>query len=294
VALIVVFIAAMLGVVRPLLAPVGRRARRRAHAARAGGREILTPQLFVGVLIVALLAGWASHALGISVVVGGFLAGLAMPAREPLRRDVAAELFQLTTIVLFPVFLAVSGLNTDFTTLSSASLGGLGLLLVAGVVAKWPAGAALARAGGLSWRDGNAVGVLLNCRGPLPLVASLMGLQAGVISPVLQVGVVVMALLTTAMTGPLLDRLGVGGPGGEPADAAPRRRRRAAAGVAAGDRRGDLAAPAGKVSGWPAATAPSRRARRTPTPCRPWSWPHRRRWCLPPQPTTTSAWSRCR
>lgn len=216
-ALIGAFIAGMLGVVRPLLAPVGRRAQRRAQhgaqrwVAHAAGREILTPPLFALVVVVALLAGWASHALGISVVVGGFLAGVAMPAREPLRRDVAGELFHLTAIVLFPVFLAVSGLNTDFTTLTAGSLGGLGLLLVAGVVAKWPIGAGLARGGGLSWAEGNALGVLLNCRGPLPLVVALMGLHAGVISPVLQVGAVLMALLTTAMTGPLLDRLSATG-----------------------------------------------------------------------------------
>lgn len=80
------------------------------------------------------------------------------------------------------------------------------MVLVASVVAKWPAGAALARLGGLGWAQGNVLGILLNCRGLLPVVVALTGLQMGVISPVMQVGAVLMALVTTIMTGPLFDR----------------------------------------------------------------------------------------
>lgn len=220
--LITVYIGAMLFVVRPLLSPLGRRyesaARRRGvldehgkwsqmdEYAPAGVGWVLTHHMFAVVIVVVLLSGWVAHILGLNVIVGGFLAGVAMPAREGLMRDVAAELFDLTAIVLLPIFLAFSGLNTDFTTLTVASLGGLAVFIVASVVAKWPAGAALARASGLSWAEGNVLGVLLNCRGLLPLVVALIGIQTGVISPVMQVGAVLMALVTTVMTGPLFDR----------------------------------------------------------------------------------------
>lgn len=133
--------------------------------APAGVGWVLTHQMFAVIIIVVLLSGWLAHLLGLNVIVGGFLAGVVMPAREGILRDVASELFDVTAIVLLPIFLAFSGLNTDFTTLTVGSLGGLATFVVASVVAKWPAGAVLARAGGLGWAQGNVLGILLNCRG---------------------------------------------------------------------------------------------------------------------------------
>jgi Kef-type K+ transport system membrane component KefB len=63
----------------------------------------------------------------------------------------------------------------------------------------------MARAGGLTWAEGNVIGVLMNCRGLLVLVVALVGLRAGIITPVMQLGAVLMALITTSMTGPLFD-----------------------------------------------------------------------------------------
>jgi len=72
-------------------------------------------------------------------------------------------------------------------------------------VAKWAGGAAFARIGGFSWAEGNVLGILMNCRGLLVLVVALVGVQNRVITPVMQLGAVLMALITTAMTGPLFD-----------------------------------------------------------------------------------------
>ena len=118
----------------------------------------------------------------------------------------AARLSDLTSSVLLPIFLAFSGLNTDFTTLGTAYIGGILLFLAAAILAKWVGGAVFARLGGLSWAEGNVLGILMNCRGLLVLVVALIGLNAGVISPQFQAAGVLMALVTTAMTGPLFDR----------------------------------------------------------------------------------------
>jgi Kef-type K+ transport system membrane component KefB len=99
----------------------------------------------------------------------------------------------------------VSGLQTDMTKLTGSAFVGLALFLVAGVVAKWGGGLLFGRLGGLSWGEGNVIGVLMNCRGLLVLVVALEGLNSGVLTPVMQVGGVLMALITTAMTGPLVD-----------------------------------------------------------------------------------------
>ncbi len=221
---IALYLAAMIFVVPRLLVPLGRgyrtQARERGPIGDHGtGAELhesespgvgraFTPHLFAVIVVVVLVSGWIAHILGLSVIVGGFLAGMAMPARQGIMRDIAPRLFDVTAIVLLPIFLAFSGLNTDFTTLTVASLGALGVFIVASVVAKWPASAVLARTVGLRWAEANALGILLNCRGLLPLVVALIGIRLEVLSPVMQVGAVLMALVTTIMTGPLFDRFG--------------------------------------------------------------------------------------
>jgi Kef-type K+ transport system membrane component KefB len=166
----------------------------------------LTTGDYVTVLIVAIGSGYVAHLLGLTVIVGGFMAGLALPRREMLFPILDHRLGELTSAVLLPIFLAVSGLATNFRLLSTAALGGLTVLLVAAIASKWIGGALLARFSGMSWAEGNVVGVLMNCRGLLVLVVALVGVQERVITPVLQLGAVLMALVTTAMTGPLFDR----------------------------------------------------------------------------------------
>ena len=218
-----VYLAAMFGIVKPLLAPLGRRYERNV-VTRGGPADdaawstldkfgpsgvgwALTPGMFATILVVVFASGLVAHLLGINVIVGGFVAGAVLPARRGLIRDMTATLFDLTAIVLLPVFLAFSGLNTDFTQLRPSALVGIGVLLVAAVAAKWGGGALCGRLAGLSWRDSNALGVLMNCRGLLVLVVGLIAVQQGVIAGPLQLGGVVMALVTTAMTGPLFDRI---------------------------------------------------------------------------------------
>ena len=106
----------------------------------------------------------------------------------------------------FPsVYGAVSGLNTDLRKIQPNLLLGLLLFLVLMVVSKWLAGYVAGRAAGLEKRDANVIGVLLNCRGLLILAVGLIGLQLGVITPQTQLVFVIGAIVTTMMTGPLLD-----------------------------------------------------------------------------------------
>lgn len=167
-----------------------------------------TSGLFALTLIVVVVSGLLADILGLTVVVGGFLAGLAIPHRVAMYQALHERLGDLAATILLPIFLAFSGLMTDFTLLSTPALGGLMVLLGAAVISKWGGGALLGRAGGLAWRDANVLGILMNCRGLLVLVIGLVGVQNGVITPLMQVGAVLMALITTMMTGPLFDRYG--------------------------------------------------------------------------------------
>lgn len=190
------YIVVLFAVVRPLLVPLGR-------AYERNGR--LTPDLFAIVLILLFASAYTAHQIGINVIVGGFLAGAVLPARGGLHRDMAARLSDFTAVILLPIFLAFSGLNTDFTALSVDHLPGIALFVAAGVVGKWLGSMLFARMAGMTWSEGNVLGILMNCRGLLVLVVALIGFNQGVLSAPMQVGGVVMALVTTMMTGPLFD-----------------------------------------------------------------------------------------
>lgn len=166
-----------------------------------------SPEFLAMIVIVTFLSAWMAQRLGLSTIVGGFMAGIAMPAREELFRDLSARLSDVTATILLPIFLAFSGLATDFTKLKPEFWFGIALFLIAGVVAKWGGGLIFGKLGGLTWAEANVVGILMNCRGLLILVVALIAFNdSKVITAEMQVGGVLMALITTMMTGPLFDR----------------------------------------------------------------------------------------
>lgn len=193
-----IFIGVMFGLVRPLLA--------RHLGPRVEAQGNLTAAQFAGVIILMFASALVADRIGINVIPGAFLAGAVLPAREVMLRDLASRLSDLTVVILLPIFLAYSGLRTDLTTLGLSFAAGIGIFLASSIVAKWGGGAVSARLGGLSWREGNLLGILLNTRGLLVLVVGLIGLSLGVLSPAMQAAGVLMAIVTTAMTGPLFDR----------------------------------------------------------------------------------------
>ena len=192
-----IYIAVLFLVARPLLKPLGR------SFEQAGQ---LTPLLMGLIMVFTFASAYAANQIGINVIVGAFLAGAVLPARQGLFREMSRRLADVTAVILLPIFLAFSGLNTDFTKLRASHIPAILLFLLAGIVGKWAGSAVFAKMGGLSWNDGNVLGVLMNCRGLLVLVVALIALNQGVITPPMQVAGVVMALVTTMMTGPLVDR----------------------------------------------------------------------------------------
>jgi Kef-type K+ transport system membrane component KefB len=135
-----------------------------------------------------------------------FLAGAIIPARSGFARAIGRWLGGIVTILLLPAFFALTGLRTEITLVSTPG----DWLACAGIVAVATAGkfggAALAgRASGMSWRFAARLGALMNTRGLMELIVLTVGLQAGLITPRLFTMMVIMALVTTAMTTPLLD-----------------------------------------------------------------------------------------
>jgi Kef-type K+ transport system membrane component KefB len=181
---------------------LGRRALRglETHVQRAGG---LTPTALAVVLMLFMLAGWLTDAIGLHTVFGGFLLGVAMP-RGLLSRELTRQLEPFAVVFLLPMFFTYSGLNTRLDVITEASLLAVALaVLAAACLGKGVACWAAARWQGESQRTALAIGTLMNTRGMMELIAVNIGLQHGIIRPALFSVLVLMAVVTTLMASPL-------------------------------------------------------------------------------------------
>lgn len=184
-ALAVTFLAVMFGVVRPVLA-------------RLPDLPIWT------VLVVALGAAWTAEVIGVHAIIGAFVAGVVMPRRPEWARRTDERLDTVVRTLLLPVFFAVAGMATRIDRLTGAALLLAAAVILVATLGKLGAGAVAARAAGESWSDATTLGILLNTRGVTELVIASLGLQLGIIDPIVYTVLVVMAVVTTVSTTPLL------------------------------------------------------------------------------------------
>jgi len=190
----IAYTAIMLGVVRPVVARLGPR-----------GTTTLSPDVVAVIVSLLLVSSTVTEVIGIHAVFGGFLLGAVMPRGGGLSASLVDKLEDFVTIVLLPLFFAYSGLRTQIALLDDASDWLLCLLIIGVAIAGKFGGSALtARVVGMGWRDSVALGILMNTRGLMELIVLNIGLDLGVISPRLFTMLVIMALVTTFMTAPLL------------------------------------------------------------------------------------------
>lgn len=191
------YVALMILVVRPLLA--------RHRAFRKG---TLSADALALVLLLAFLSALVTEWLQIHALFGAFLAGVVIPKSEGLVRSVVGKLETVNLVLLLPLFFAFTGLRTSVRLLSEGSLWAYCVLIIIVAVAGKLLGCVISmRAAGINWREAFSVGVLMNTRGLVELVILNVGLDLGLISPTLFSMMVIMALVTTFMTTPLLDLL---------------------------------------------------------------------------------------
>jgi len=137
---------------------------------------------------------------------GAFLAGVIMPQSVELRRQLRERLEALSSVFLLPIFFAFTGLRTQIGLLNDAwSWIVCGAIILTAIVGKLVGSMLAARWTGSTWRDAFILGTLMNTRGLMELIALNVGYDLGILSPRMFTMLVVMALVTTAMTGPLLD-----------------------------------------------------------------------------------------
>ncbi|KAI9360331.1 Cation/H+ exchanger, partial [Zopfochytrium polystomum] len=160
--------------------------------------------LFVTFMLV-LLSSWFTEVVGVHAIFGGFLVGAVIPHDFGFARKLVAQIEDLIMIVFLPLYFAYSGINTRLDQLNTAKQWGMVLLvIVTACVGKLVGCTTAAKLSGLNWRESTAVGVLMNTKGLVELIVLNLGLQAGVITPEIFSIFVVMAVVTTLMTIPLL------------------------------------------------------------------------------------------
>ncbi|EQD85587.1 transporter (CPA2 family) [Saccharopolyspora erythraea NRRL 2338] len=183
--------------VRPTLAWVFRYATRYQAA-----DQLLLPLLLSGAIAFAA----ATHLIGLHPVIGAFLFGLAVPRGSAVVTRISRQLHGFTVLVLLPLFFAGVGLSTSLGLLGDSPEHWLlfGVVLLVAIVTKFAGAAGAARLAGMPSNDGLRLGALMNCRGVTELVVATIGLQSQIINALGFTVLVLVALITTATTGPLM------------------------------------------------------------------------------------------
>ncbi|MGN6796084.1 MAG: cation:proton antiporter [Streptosporangiaceae bacterium] len=195
-ALAPVYAAAMIWLVRPAL-------RRLATSYERQGR--LTPNVLAAVLALLLLSSYVTDWMGVKFIFGAFIFGIVMPRDVPaLREAILDRLEQVSVLVLLPVFFVVAGLNVNLRGIGLSGLVDLILIMLVAVAGKFGGAYFGARLTGVQRRQSGALAALMNTRGLTELVILTVGLQLGILNKALYTLMVVMAIVTTGMAGPLL------------------------------------------------------------------------------------------
>src|SRR6266850_1106538 len=193
------YLAAMALLIRPLLKRL-----QLIHEQR--GR--LGHNMLAAILLLVLASSFATQWIGLHAFFGAFVLGVFMPNNPKFIRHLRENFQDFTLVFLLPLFFAYIGLNTDLKLINSPQVWAFALLLLAIACIAKIGGVFLAgRLFNLPWRDSAATGLLLSTRGLMILIILSVGLDVGVISPQLFAIMVLVALGTTAITTPLLNRI---------------------------------------------------------------------------------------
>jgi Kef-type K+ transport system membrane component KefB len=192
-----VYVIFMLAVIRPFLKRIGE-----LHASR----ENLSKPIVAIFFVVLLASAYATEVIGIHALFGAFMAGTVMPENSKFRNIFIEKVEDVSLVLLLPLFFVFTGLRTQIGLLNDWYLWQItGLIILVAVVGKFVGSALAARFVGQPWKDSLTIGALMNTRGLMELVVLNIGYDLGVLTPEIFAMMVIMALVTTAMTGPSLD-----------------------------------------------------------------------------------------
>ncbi len=191
------YVLVMIKVVRPFLKRVGD-----LHASR----EAMSKQVVAIFFLTLLISSYITEIIGIHALFGAFLAGTIMPENTKFRNIFIQKIEDVSLVLLLPLFFVFTGLRTQIGLLNDIYLWKItGLIILVAITGKFVGSTIASRITGQNWRDSLTIGALMNTRGLMELVVLNIGYELGILSPKIFSMMVIMALVTTFMTGPVLD-----------------------------------------------------------------------------------------
>lgn len=191
------YVFLMIKVIRPFLKRIGD-----LHTSKANLSKPIVAIFFFTLILSAL----TTEVIGIHALFGAFMAGAIMPENAKFRSIFIEKVEDISLVLLLPLFFVFTGLRTEIGLLNDPYLWKIaGLIIVVAVVGKFIGSAIAARFVGQNWKDSLTIGALMNTRGLMELVVLNIGYDLGVLKPEIFAMMVIMALVTTFMTGPALD-----------------------------------------------------------------------------------------
>jgi len=163
---------------------------------------------FAAIFIGIVLSAYITETINIAFIFGGFIMGMVMPRHARMTEEITRRIEDFVVTLLLPLFFVYTGLKMNIALLDRPELWLITLLLIAIAIVGKLAGAAIAaRVSGFNWRESTVMGTLMNTRGLTELIVLNLALTAGAISSALFAALVIMAVVTTLMAGPLLKLL---------------------------------------------------------------------------------------
>jgi Kef-type K+ transport system membrane component KefB len=193
----IAYVFLMIKVVRPFLKRVGD-----LHSSQ----ETLSKQIVAIFFLTLLISSYTTEIIGIHALFGAFLAGTIMPENTKFRNIFIQKIEDVSLVLLLPLFFVFTGLRTQIGLLNDIYLWKItGLIILVAITGKFAGSAIASKITGQNWRDSLSIGALMNTRGLMELVVLNIGYELGILTPKVFSMMVIMALVTTFMTGPALD-----------------------------------------------------------------------------------------
>lgn len=193
----IAYVLIMLKFVQPFLKRLGD---------KYSNKESLSKPVVAIFFITLLISAFTTEVIGIHALFGAFLAGVIMPSNMNFRTIFIEKIEDVSVLLLLPLFFVFTGLRTQIGLLNDWHLWSIAILIIAvATTGKFLGSALAAKFVGQNWRDSLIIGALMNTRGLMELIVLNIGYDLGVLSDEIFAMLVIMALITTFMTGPLLD-----------------------------------------------------------------------------------------
>lgn len=195
--LAIFYVIIMLFVVKPFLKKIGE---------LYGTKDKLNKPVVAIFFLTLIISSYCTEIIGIHALFGAFMTGVIMPGINKFRNVFIEKVEDVSVILLLPLFFVYTGLRTEIGLINDPYLWKVtGFIILVAVVGKFFGSALAAKFVGQTWRDSLTIGALMNTRGLMELVVLNIGLDLKVLTPEVFTMMVIMALVTTFMTGPALN-----------------------------------------------------------------------------------------